>query len=46
LLPGSNLAGLGVAASVGMRVALPLMLMASNLPRPWDRYMPRNPGLM
>jgi GNAT superfamily N-acetyltransferase len=45
-LPGSSPGALALAVGWGMRIALPMLLMGDNLPRPWDRYLPRNPGLM
>lgn len=45
-LPGSSPDALQCALHLGMRIVLPMLLMADRLPRPWDRYLPRNPGLM
>lgn len=45
-LPGSSPAVLQSALGFGMRIVLPMLLMADNLPGTWDRYLPRNPGLM
>jgi ribosomal protein S18 acetylase RimI-like enzyme len=45
-LPGSSPNALALALRVGMRITLPMLLMGDRLPRPWDRYLPRNPGLM
>ncbi|WP_460450304.1 GNAT family N-acetyltransferase [Alsobacter sp. SYSU BS001988] len=45
-VPGSSPTVLDRALSLGMRITLPMLLMADSLPRAWDRYLPRNPGLM
>ncbi|MCP8937148.1 GNAT family N-acetyltransferase [Alsobacter sp. SYSU M60028] len=45
-LPGSSPAALTAALDAGLRIALPMLLMGDALPRPWDRYCPRNPGIM
>ncbi|PSC06586.1 GNAT family N-acetyltransferase [Alsobacter soli] len=45
-VPASIPAVLDLALRLGMRITLPMLLMADGLQRPWDRYMPRNPGLM
>ena len=45
-VPGSSPAVLDAAMGVGMRITMPLLLMGSGGLPVWDRYLPRNPGLM
>lgn len=45
-LPGSSSTVLQCALACGLRIALPMLLMGEKLATPWDRYCPRNPGLM
>jgi GNAT superfamily N-acetyltransferase len=45
-LPGLSSAVLDRALEAGLRIALPMLLMGDKLRTPWDRYCPRNPGLM
>jgi GNAT superfamily N-acetyltransferase len=45
-IPGSIPAALDVALHKGMRIVLPMLLMGSGRLAAWDRYLPRNPGLM
>lgn len=44
-VPGTSYA-LAIAASQGMRFALPMLLMSSSDCGDWTRYLPRNPGFM
>lgn len=44
-VPGTNDA-LSIAASLGMRFALPMVLMSTRDCGDWTRYLPRNPGFM
>lgn len=44
-VPGTNIA-LAIAASQGMRFALPMVLMSTRECGDWMRYLPRNPGFM
>ncbi|HJV88454.1 MAG TPA: GNAT family N-acetyltransferase [Noviherbaspirillum sp.] len=44
-VPGTNNA-LAIAASQGMRFALPMVLMSTRDFGDWTRYLPRNPGFM
>jgi GNAT superfamily N-acetyltransferase len=46
LVPGTCDRTLGLAIEHGMRIALPMLLMASPGYGDWTRYMPRNPGFM
>jgi len=46
LLPGINQQALRMALDVGMRITLPLLLMSDGKVGNWDRYCPRNPGIM
>jgi ribosomal protein S18 acetylase RimI-like enzyme len=45
-LPGSCDAALTIAATHGMRIALPMLLMTTRDFGDWTRYLPRNPGFM
>ena len=45
-LPAAGDAALGVAAAQGMRITLPMMLMASRDFGDWRCYLPRNPLMM
>ncbi len=44
-VPGTSDA-LAIAASAGMRFALPMVLMSTHDCGDWTRYLPRNPGFM
>jgi hypothetical protein len=44
-IPGTSEA-LAIAASQGMRFALPMVLMSTRDCGNWTRYLPRNPGFM
>ncbi len=44
-VPGTSEA-LAIAASIGMRFALPMVLMSTRDCGDWTRYLPRNPGFM
>lgn len=44
-VPGPSDA-LGIAARLGMRFTLPMMLMSAGETGDWTRYLPRNPGFM
>lgn len=44
-VPGPSDA-LGIAAGLGMRFALPMVLMSASGFGDWTRYLPRNPGFM
>ncbi|RWA52529.1 acetyltransferase [Cupriavidus sp. UYMSc13B] len=44
-VPGTSDA-LAIAASQGMRFALPMVLMSTHDCGDWTRYLPRNPGFM
>jgi len=44
-VPGTSDA-LAIAASQGMRFALPMVLMSTRNYGDWTRYLPRNPGFM
>lgn len=44
-VPGTS-AALTLAASQGMRFALPMVLMSSHRHGDWASYLPRNPGFM
>jgi GNAT superfamily N-acetyltransferase len=46
LIPGTCDAALGAALAQGMRITLPMMLMASRDFGDWRSYLPRNPLLM
>jgi hypothetical protein len=46
LVPGASDAALGTALGLGMRITLPMMLMASRDFGDWRCYLPRNPGFM
>lgn len=46
LIPGTSDAALGTAVGLGMRITLPMMLMASRDFGDWRCYLPRNPGFM
>ncbi len=45
-LPGSSESALGIAASRGMRITFPMVLVSSREFGDWSRYLPRNPGFM
>jgi ribosomal protein S18 acetylase RimI-like enzyme len=45
-LPGTSDATLKLAVEHGMRVTLPMVLMATPDFGDWTRYLPRNPGFM
>ncbi len=45
-LPGTADAALELAAAQGMRITLPMVLMATPGFGNWTRYLPRNPGFM
>jgi GNAT superfamily N-acetyltransferase len=45
-IPGAGDAALGTALALGMRITLPMMLMASRDFGDWRCYLPRNPGFM
>ena len=45
-VPASNIHALDTALDLGLRITLPMLLMGDGEMRTWDRYMPRNPGLM
>jgi ribosomal protein S18 acetylase RimI-like enzyme len=45
-LPGTSDATLKLAVDHGMRVTLPMVLMATPDFGDWTRYLPRNPGFM
>ena len=45
-LPGASTAALDLAVALGMRIALPMLLMSSRDFGDWTRYLPRNPGFM
>jgi GNAT superfamily N-acetyltransferase len=45
-IPGTSTAGLGTALAQGMRISLPMMLMASRDFGDWRSYLPRNPLIM
>ena len=45
-VPGASPPALELAIGIGMRITMPMLLMGEGLPQPWDRYMPRNPGMM
>jgi ribosomal protein S18 acetylase RimI-like enzyme len=45
-LPGACVAALELAGSIGMRIALPMVLMSTSEFGDWTRYLPRNPGFM
>jgi ribosomal protein S18 acetylase RimI-like enzyme len=45
-LPGTSDTVLSIAVEHGMRITLPMMLMASHGVRDWSQYLPRNPGFM
>lgn len=44
-VPGTSDA-LAIAANLGMRFALPMVLMSTHDCGDWTRYLPRNPGFM
>lgn len=44
-VPGTS-GALAIAASQGMRFALPMVLMSTRDYGDWTRYLPRNPGFM
>ena len=44
-VPGSS-AALAIAARLGMRFTLPMVLMSTQDFGDWTRYLPRNPGFM
>ncbi|MGB3436111.1 N-acetyltransferase family protein [Achromobacter sp.] len=44
-VPGTS-AALAVAVELGMRFALPMVLMSAGEHGDWTRYLPRNPGFM
>jgi GNAT superfamily N-acetyltransferase len=45
-LPGVNDTSLDIAMTCGMRITLPMVLMAAREFGDWQRYLPRNPGFM
>jgi ribosomal protein S18 acetylase RimI-like enzyme len=45
-LPGTSDTVLSIAVEHGMRITLPMVLMASRGVRDWSQYLPRNPGFM
>lgn len=45
-IPGKNTVALGLAIELGMRITIPMVLMASRDFGDWSRYLPRNPGFM
>ena len=45
-LPGSADAALTIAVEHGMRIVLPMLLMATREFGGWTQYLPRNPGFM
>lgn len=45
-LPGTCDAALSLAVDQGMRITLPMLLMASPGYGDWTQYLPRNPGFM
>jgi hypothetical protein len=45
-LPGSCDTALSLAVDRGMRIAFPMLLMASPGYGVWTQYLPRNPGYM
>ncbi|MCK1366454.1 GNAT family N-acetyltransferase [Bradyrhizobium sp. 62] len=45
-LPGASEAVLATALEQGMRIKLPMLLMASRDFGSWAQYLPRNPGFM
>ena len=46
LLPGTNEIALRIAAGHGMRITVPMVLVATRDFGDWTRYLPRNPGFM
>ncbi|MBO1014376.1 GNAT family N-acetyltransferase [Achromobacter sp. SD115] len=44
-IPGAS-AALAIALELGMRLALPMVLMSARDYGDWTRYLPRNPGFM
>lgn len=44
-VPGTS-AALAIAAGLGMRLTLPMVLMSTGDGGDWTRYFPRNPGFM
>jgi hypothetical protein len=45
-LPGTCDTALSVAVEHGMRITLPMVLMATRDFKDWTQYLPRNPGFM
>jgi ribosomal protein S18 acetylase RimI-like enzyme len=45
-VPGTSAATLKLAVAHGMRITLPMVLMATQDFGDWTRYLPRNPGFM
>ena len=45
-IPGTADAALSIAVGHGMRIALPMVLMATRDFGDWNQYLPRNPGFM
>jgi hypothetical protein len=45
-LPGPCEAALAVALATGMRITIPMVLMATDDFGNWTQYLPRNPGFM
>ena len=45
-VPGAATEALGAAVAQGMRITLPMVLVAAKDFGDWTRYLPRNPGFM
>jgi hypothetical protein len=45
-IPGTSETVQRIAASHGMRITFPMVLMSSETFGDWTRYLPRNPGFM
>jgi len=45
-LPGTSDTALSIAVEHGMRITLPMVLMATRDIGDWTQYLPRNPGFM
>ncbi len=45
-VPATGEAALRLAVEYGMRITLPMVLMATHGVGDWSRYLPRNPGFM
>jgi hypothetical protein len=45
-IPGTSDTALSIAVEHGMRITLPMVLMATRDFGDWTQYLPRNPGFM